>query len=232
MQQKTVEAIPSHPHNQARNAYNRGDFECAIDLWQSLADKGDSEAQAWIGSCFANGDGVGVDDAKALFWYEQAADQGNLLAQANVGAFYFMGRGTEKNIEKAIHWLTLAGEGGDLNGLFNLAYLYSHGEGVEQNLKLAAELYQKASELGHYPSQSRLGYMYASGEGVEKDRVQAYLWLTLASQHGIGTALEALESVVNEMSSEEKAQGAQLFDQWRILTKSHEGPVAMYPTPS
>jgi len=183
-------------------------------------------------SDLANGDGVDVDDVKALHWYEMAAEQGNSLAQANVGAFYFMGRGTEKNTDKAVLWLGRASKSGDLIGLFNLAYLYAQGEGVPQDLSKAANLYKQASELGHYPSQSRLGYMYASGEGVEKDRVQAYLWLTLASQHGIGTALDALESVVREMSSEEKAQGAQLFDQWRILTKSHEGPVAMYPAPA
>ena len=116
--------------------------------------------------------------------------------------------------------------------MFNLAVLYSKGEGVEQDEKKAASLYQKAAENGHYPSQSRLGYMYAHGQGVKKDRVLAYVWLTLAAQHGIGTALNALESVVKNMSSEEKAMGMNLFEQWRNKTGANQMQVAMHPIPS
>ena len=57
--------------------------------------------------------------------------------------------------------------------------------------------------------------MYAVGEGVKRDRVQAFLWLSLAAQHGIGTALDALESVIKEMSSDEKAEGMRLVGHWR-----------------
>ena len=57
--------------------------------------------------------------------------------------------------------------------------------------------------------------MYMVGEGVKKDRVQAFLWLSLAARHGIGTALTALEAVVKEMSSDEKALGMHLVGQWR-----------------
>ena len=73
----------------------------------------------------------------------------------------------------------------------------------------------------------------AQGKGVQKDRVEAYLWLSLAAQHGIGTALDALESVVKEMSLEEKNKGAALFDQWRSRTRSTENQVAgIVSTPS
>ncbi len=228
----TATAECRSPAEEAQAAYRAGNYQDALEIWTNLAEEGDADAVAWIGACYANGDGVDVDDAQAMAWYLRAAEMGNPLAQANVGAFHYMGRGTEKNLEKAVHWLERASEGGDLNGLFNLAQLYTHGDGVPEDKARAAELYRKAAELGHYPSQSRLGYMYAQGDGVKKDRVQAYLWLTLASQHGIGTALDALESVVREMSAEEKAEGAQLFDEWRFRTKSAHGPVALYPTPT
>ena len=218
--------------DEARKAYNQGDYQKAHTIWQQQAELKNAEAQAWLGAMYANGDGVDVNDKTALHWYEQAAEQDYPMAQANVGAMYFMGQGAEKDIDKAIQWLTKAADNGDVNGLFNLAVLYSKGEGVEENHERAAELYQKAAEQGHYPSQSRLGYMYAHGQGVEKDRVLAYLWLTLASQHGIGTALNALESVVKSMSSEEKAMGATLFEQWRNKTGTDRVQVAMHPAPS
>ena len=216
----------------ARQAYADGAFKEAFDIWLPIAEQGDAEAQAWIGSLHANGEGVDVDDRAALIWYERAAEQGHAMAQANVGANYYMARGTDKDVAKAIKWLSAAAEHGDLNGLFNLAVLYSKGEGVQEDHGRAAELYAKAAERGHYPSQSRLGYMYAHGQGVEKDRVKAYLWLSLAAQHGIGTALDALETVVNNMSAEEKAQGAHLFEQWRGTAGAKVDQVALHPTPS
>ena len=216
----------------AKQAYTQGDFEKARSIWQIQAEAGTAEAQAWLGSLYANGDGVDVNDSTALAWYEKAASQNHAMAQANVGAMYFMGQGTKKNIPYAIKWLTAAAENNDANGLFNLAFIYSKGEGVEENQERAAELYRKAAEQGHYPSQSRLGYMYAHGQGVKKDRVLAYLWLTLASQHGIGTALTELEAVVKCMSSEEKGMGATLVEQWRNKTGSDRMQVAMHPSPS
>ena len=88
----------------ARQAYNQGNYQKAREIWQVKADKGNPEAQSWLGSLYANGDGVEVNDANALAWYEKAAEQGHPMAQANVGAMYYMGQGTEKNIEKAIRF--------------------------------------------------------------------------------------------------------------------------------
>lgn len=216
----------------AHQAYNQGNFTKAHKIWLEHAENGNPEAQAWLGAMYANGDGVEVDDKKALTWYVKAAEQGYPMAQSNAGAMYYMGQGTEKNIDQAIKWLSAAAENNDVNGLFNLAVIYTNGEDIEENPEYAAKLYRRAAEQGHYPSQSRLGFMYANGQGIEKDRVQAYLWLTLASQHGIGTALNALESVVKNMSAEEKAMGATLFEQWRNKTGTDNVQVAMYPTPS
>ena len=218
--------------NQARQAYSNGDYEKAHKIWLTQAEDGSPEAQAWLGSLYANGEGVDADDKNALTWYEKAAKQGNSMAQANVGAMYYMGQGASKNVDKAIKWLTAAAENGDVNGLFNLAVIYNKGEDVEKNPERAAELYQQASEQGHYPSQSRLGYMYAHGQGVKKDRIKAYLWLSLAAQHGIGTALSELESIVKSMSAEEKAMGATLSEQWRNKTGADKMQVAMQPSPS
>lgn len=222
---------PGVDHSQARIAYQNGSYAAAYEIWKTAAEAGDTEAQCWLGSLYANGEGVSVDDAQALRWYVAAGEQGSHMAQANAGAFYFLGRGTGKNVDEALRWLNRAAAGDDLNGLFNLATLYAKGEGVAADQEMAASLYRRAAELGHYPSQSRLGYIYAHGIGLPKDRVQAYLWLSLASQHGIGTALEALESVVKEMSAEEKAKGAGLFAEWRSRTKSRAAQVALYPVP-
>ena len=114
----------SNPLETARNLYFSGKFSEAVEIWSEMSEKGDIEAKAWLGSCYANGDGVGLDDSIALGFFEEAATGGNALAQANAGAFHFMGRGTSKNTEKAVKWLEMAAANNDLNGLFNLAQIY------------------------------------------------------------------------------------------------------------
>jgi hypothetical protein len=73
--------------------------------------------------------------------------------------------------------------------------------------------------------------MYYTGDGVAKDRIEAFLWLSLAGQHGIGSALTELENVVEEMSSEEKAAGAQLVEVWLAKTRGVAGPSTFSPVP-
>ena len=200
---------------QGRRAYMAREFDRARALWLPLAEAGNADAQAWVGSLYANGDGVQADAAAAFAWYLKSAEGRNALAQSNVGAMYAMGNGVAKDMAEAVRWLRRAARGGDANARFNLGVLYSQGNGVPQSHARAAEWYRKAAETGHYPSQGRLGHMYVAGEGVKRDRVQAFLWLSLAARHGIGTALTALEAVVKEMSSDEKAQGMRLVAHWR-----------------
>ena len=114
--------------DQARNLYSKGDFLKAIGIWEILAKSGDAESFAWLGSCYANGDGVEANDEKALELYESAAKKGNVLAQSNAGAFYFMGRGVVKDIKKGLFWLEKAASNNDVNGLFNLAQIYFQGD--------------------------------------------------------------------------------------------------------
>jgi TPR repeat protein len=214
-----------------RAAYMAGEFDKAREIWLPLAEAGDAEAQAWIGSLYANGDGVEVDDSAAFAWYLKSAEAGNVLAQSNVGAMYAMGTGVAQDDKEAVRWFERAAENGDAHGQFNLAVLLTSGTGISKDLAKAAEWYRAAAEGGHYPSQARLGQMYATGHGVEKDRVQAYLWLSLAAQHGIGTALNALEGVVKHMSSEEKSEALNLFDMWRGKTAASAGPSRIEPLP-
>lgn len=214
-----------------RRAYMAGRFDDALEIWLPLAEAGDNEAQSWVGSLYANGDGVEVDNAQAFAWYLRAAEGGNVQAQSNVGALYAMGRGAGEDFVESERWTRRAAEGGDANAQFNLAVFYTKGQGVPQDDAQAAEWYRKAAEGGHYPSQARLGHMYANGQGVKKDRVQAFVWLSLASQHGVGTALTALESIVKHMSSEEKAQGSALVQQWRGRTATSSERRRLDPVP-
>ena len=98
-----------------RQAYVKGQFDEAFRVWLPLAEAGNMEAQAWVGSMYANGDAVDVDDARAHGWYLKAAEQGHAMAQANVGANCFMARGIDVDLNGAVKWLTAAADNKDQN---------------------------------------------------------------------------------------------------------------------
>ena len=57
---------------------------------------------------YDRGEGVPVDDEKAVFWYRLSADHSNAVAQNNLGAMYYTGDGLN---EGAIDNLALAAKG-------------------------------------------------------------------------------------------------------------------------
>lgn len=209
--------------------YQKGDYTGALALWLPLADAGDVESQAWIGTLYENGQGVEVNDAEAFRWYLRSAEGGNRLAQNNIGAMYGLGKGVEQDYSQAAKWFERAAEQGDTHSMFNLAVLYSKGKGIAQDIEKAVHWYTQAAERGHVPAQARLGYLYCGNEGVKKDRVSAFVWLTLAGNHGTGHALNALEPLIEQMSMEEKQEAQQLiarFHSRRVLSDNGTNPIA------
>jgi TPR repeat protein len=61
-------AAVADPFDDGFDAYDRGDFETALRLWQPLADQGNADAQRNLGLMYANGRGVAENDAKAVKW--------------------------------------------------------------------------------------------------------------------------------------------------------------------
>jgi hypothetical protein len=70
----------SLPQN-ARDAYNRGDYSTALKECQPLAEQGDANAQYNLGKLYYHGWGVAQDYAQARDWWRKAAAQGHLDAQ-------------------------------------------------------------------------------------------------------------------------------------------------------
>jgi hypothetical protein len=148
----------------------------------------------------------------------------------NVGAMLATGQGCTRDVEAGLKWLEMAAQLNDVGAQFNLATMLSAGKDVEQDVDRAAHWYKRAAEQGHYPSQARLGYCYQHGSGVPKSRVNAYVWYALAAQHGVGTALSSLERILQDMSAEEKREGAALIHSWRRKTSSISSQAVIDPT--
>ena len=108
-------------------------------MWlQRAAQKGDSEAQFWLGAAYEQGSLGTINYREALNWLEKSAKQGHPEAQASLGQMYEDGEGVKQNYAMAAKWYRKAAEhvpnfGGAGQGRNNLGLLYLQGLGVPKD---------------------------------------------------------------------------------------------------
>ena len=121
------------PLEDANDAYREKAYAKAAELVRPLAEKGDAEAQYFLGTLYIEGTGVEQSDATAFLWFQRAANQGNAAAQYNLGASYATGAGVAKSDVDAAKWFRRAADQGMAFAQLNLGLLYAAGNGVPQD---------------------------------------------------------------------------------------------------
>jgi TPR repeat protein len=94
-------------------AYQHRNYRLAVAIFAPLANRGDPEAQAFMGVLYYNGQGVPQNYTQAAIWYRRAAEQGHSGAQFMLGQLYDTGQGVPEDIIEAQKWLILAAAGAD-----------------------------------------------------------------------------------------------------------------------
>src|SRR5262249_23156894 len=80
-----------------RAAFDRGDYQRAIAIWQPLAEQGNSLAQNALGMMYSSGRGVTKDYEEALRWFRLSADQGDPFGEFEMGLAYAGGNGVRQD---------------------------------------------------------------------------------------------------------------------------------------
>jgi Sel1 repeat len=93
----------------AKYQYEKGHFDVALQQAKTLADAGDSDAQAFMAVLYTEGKAVPQDYAQAAEWYWKAANAGNTGAQLALSAIYADGRGVPQDDNLANYWKWQAG---------------------------------------------------------------------------------------------------------------------------
>ncbi len=106
-------------YDEGLRAYRIRDYTTAIREFKIAGERGNTEAQYYLGNMFVRGMGVNQSDKEAMRWFSAAADQGHPASQFNVGLMLMEGRGQRKDLEKAYYWFVLAANGNapDIAGL-------------------------------------------------------------------------------------------------------------------
>jgi len=144
---------------------------------ESLARRGDAEAQFNLGVKFAVSTGAAQDYAQAEFWYLKAAEQNHPMANFNLGQMYAYGQGSPRDAAKSLVWIQKAADLGDAGAQYSLGNTY-HKAGLDR-----------------------------LSEGVSESRIAAYKWFRLSAMQGYKGADQACEMVNISMSREDVEEG-------------------------
>jgi hypothetical protein len=120
--------------------YDRGNYQTSLKLWLAEAEKGNAEAQYYVGKIYEGGLGTPPDYAAAATWYEKAAAKGHSASQYSLGTLYEQGRGVTADKTKAFNlYRSAAGLSGD--------YVIVETARYEELERAAEELAQREQEL-------------------------------------------------------------------------------------
>jgi len=111
------------------DAWGRGDYTDAVELWRAPADAGDPDAEFNLGQAYKLGRGVPADLDQAEKWYRLAAQQNHPQAQDNFGLALFQ---NGKHAE-AVPWLQRSAERGEPRAQFVLGTMYFNGDAVPKD---------------------------------------------------------------------------------------------------
>jgi TPR repeat protein len=156
----TPDAFDQSTIDTAYGAFQRGHYLTALNEATKRAQQNDSAAMTLLGEIYAQGLGVGRDDAKAAQWYKLAADKGNRDALFALAMFNFQGRAGTRDLAEAARLLEAAARLGHPSAAYDLGLLYLQGQQVTQDFKRAAELFAVAAEAGNPEAQYALATMY------------------------------------------------------------------------
>lgn len=126
------------------DAYLRGDFATAVDIWRPLAVAGDADAQYNLGQAYKLGRGVTADPGLAESWYRKAAEQGHRQAQNAYGLTLFQ----NGNRRSALPYLEASAGHGFPQAQYVYATMLFNGDMVEKDWVRAYALMTRASAGG------------------------------------------------------------------------------------
>lgn len=154
----------------ANNYVSEGDFEQALVLFKKEADRGNTMAQAIVGTFYLKGLSVEQDSQQAVKWLERAAKK-NIDAQAELGRIYQNGIGDiEIDYKKAAYWYRK-----ELNS------------------------YEKRAQTGNVDMQYHTGFKYYYGMptvGIAPDKEKAKEYFDLACNNGDQRSCDFEEVIV------------------------------------
>ncbi len=131
----------------------------SVDQIRQLAERGNADAQYWLGFMHYCGSLVAQDDAAAARWFLCAATQGHPTAQNDLGVLYANGRGVPHDDYEAVKWYARGAEGGNATAQLNFGRMLYDGRGTPKNDVQALFWSQLAADGGDATAKSNVEFI-------------------------------------------------------------------------
>jgi hypothetical protein len=174
------------------DAWNRQDYAAAVREFLPLADRGNAEAQAYVGAAYLHGQGGLADPSRAVDYLRRAAEQGNAAGQNELASAYLIGRGVPRDNAEAAKWFRRAAEQGDASAETAYGQMLLNGVGVPKDAAEGLNWFRKAAAKDNAVAEFFLGRAYFNGENVPEDAAQGVRWLERSAGHNSADAQEML----------------------------------------
>ena len=105
-------------------AASDGDKE-ALERLKIRGDKGESDAQYWLGYLYFEGAGFPKGIVQGIAWFRMAAEQGHSEAQLYLASIYFDGSSVPRDLIQAVTWYRKGAEQGNARAQVHLGVMYA-----------------------------------------------------------------------------------------------------------
>lgn len=142
-----------------------------------------------LANCYANGQEVGKDLDKAVYWYNEGVKNGSEVAMYNLSFYYKNGNVVEQSNEKALELLRRSAKKNYSYASAQLGIAYCKGDyGLEIDYGIALDYLKDACFTGDPTAMCYYGWIYAKSLGVEQDKYKAKYWFEKATENGYAYA--------------------------------------------
>ena len=210
------------------DAFARGDYYTAANIWLIEAYEGSHDAQFNLGVMYLEGKGVAQNREQALFWFNRAAEAGHVEAQYNLGHLFFEDRDNPESLNRAIAWWKRAAEQGFGIAQYNYGRILYFGMGLEKNIEEAKYWMEESAESGldvatqfieaHAEELGLVEVRAPATKEVSPESLQAQLQeTTQESETQIQTLSEDTDDEIAFMSEDESIPSTQNFNFYHAL---------------
>ena len=132
----------------AINISARGDYEMALQVIESMAERGDARAAYKLGLLYNDGDEITRNFLKAATYFTLAAAQDYAPAQYSLGIKYEKGQGVPQSHSVAVAWYRRSAEQNHAGAQYRLGRMFAQGRGVERDYMEAIKWFDLAAAQG------------------------------------------------------------------------------------
>lgn len=168
----------------ASELWREGDKKEAIRWMQVAGAHRSVSAQSWLGTAYADGNGVETDLDKAVYWRQRAARNGDIESMLWLAGHYRKAEQSAETRQLREGWLVSAAATDNVDAMIALADLYRvGGEGLESGPAVAEKMYRKVLETQDRADARRgLAAMLFGTDGVEQNRDEARKLLSVDAE--------------------------------------------------